>query len=794
MRSNFINQGDSIFLDCIQDKISDFKIFNPIVDPNCNSGFRSKIKPLSTLLFTLVFSVLTTSCNKDSDLLLEHIINKTETAVLEEEVKTDPTKETIILTSDFNWESIGAEYANANWEITEVIDLEHKEITVPQGVIMSFKGGLLKNGTLIGDDTGIVSSDRHRLFDGVDLAGSFSNEFIKPFWFGAIMDGVTDDRDVFVETLKQATEIKAKLLVDQDIFLDVEETGKKSIFLEDNAWIEGISENSLIINNSLSPAFFIALSKNVTFKNINILWDQEYDITTVSNTAENVTQLKSYLEANRGLVFSVGNPAWKGAASYRAIISINGSENVFFENVKIKAKGETANKFIYWVIKFVDEFAANQTITNELTDPRIVPNNIQFKDVVFDGTIMGMQGIVHNLKVDGLKSYRYTDYQTESGENVGGIIGSYAAPPHLFYLNDDSSPLYHCMNNQILNVIDYGQYVGSPNVRKVLSGYCNSLKLTDTHNGVHVENYKSYRRDGFADIGNINDGVFKNIYSESISDIFQPDFKFPALRFLGNLNNVNFENMTIKDKAEVSINYPMDYTGGNNVLMDNINIYVNELNTSEHGCFGIWGSNNTVKNSSLNIVNHTSKEDYKAVIFVDGESKQTGSNNHYDIIVNGWRNIDENPEKQCIRMLLTNSSDLKNNYAKVTDLNNNFIIEQSENLEKDFWKRKEIVNLGEGSEQKLEIYVPNGFYLEKANATVIDNLKSGVSLTLQSRSNKYENVLTNFSNTSKTASKILETNSPITSGQSLYIIGNKDFDSTGKIEINIELIRIQEHL
>ena len=242
MRSNFINQGDSFFLDSLQNFISDLKIFNPIVDPNCTFGFRSKIKPLITLLFTLVLSVFTTSCNKDSDLLLEQVIHKTETAILEEEVKTDPAKETIILPSDFNWKSISAEYANANWEITEVVDLEHMEVTVPPGVIMSFKGGFLKNGTLIGDDTSIVSSDRNRLFDSVDLAGSFSNEFIKPFWFGAVMDGVTDDRDFFVETLKQATGIKAKLLVDQDIFLDVEETGKKSIFLEDNTWIEGVKE------------------------------------------------------------------------------------------------------------------------------------------------------------------------------------------------------------------------------------------------------------------------------------------------------------------------------------------------------------------------------------------------------------------------------------------------------------------------------------------------------------------------------------------------------------------------
>ena len=160
--------------------------------------------------------------------------------------------------------------------------------------------------------------------------------------------------------------------MEKNIFLDVEETGTKSIFFEDNTWIEGANDIKIIYNNLYSPAFIIALSKNVTIKNIEFLYDQTYDAKASPNdsgrNALNITQINRYLTTHRNITLTQTNNVWRGPSLYMATLLIEAATGVNLENVKFKAKGETADTFIPWVIKFKEQYTTDQTVTNGVGD------------------------------------------------------------------------------------------------------------------------------------------------------------------------------------------------------------------------------------------------------------------------------------------------------------------------------------------------------------------------------------------------------------------------------------------
>lgn len=83
------------------------------------------------------------------------------------------TKNMILSQSDFN-------QANTIYEIRYGFDLNNQTITIPEGCVLRFNGGTISNG---------------------ELRGNLLNEYLKPEWFGAKGDGVTDDSNAFLITL-----------------------------------------------------------------------------------------------------------------------------------------------------------------------------------------------------------------------------------------------------------------------------------------------------------------------------------------------------------------------------------------------------------------------------------------------------------------------------------------------------------------------------------------------------------------------------------------------------------------
>ncbi|MDO6519627.1 hypothetical protein Q4562_20430 [Zobellia uliginosa] len=704
------------------------------------------------------------------------------------EVDSGPVR---IIPLAFDWQNIPEDYSDSVWEIRYDFDLAGQTVILPENVTIRFNGGVLANGTVRGDESVIETKTEDQIFDALDLEGSFTTEYLKPQWFGAVMDGASDDREEFVETLAQAERISAKVLVDRDMFLDLEETGKKSIFLEDNTWIEGANDANIIINNLLSPAFYMALTKNITIKNVTFLYDQKYDATfgdsPESNTL-NVAQVKAYLKRTKNIVFNSVNPVWRGPSSFRAMFSLEAAKDILFENVVLKAKGKTADTFIQWAVKLKEQHTPGQTVT-KTSGHTDIPRNITLKNVTLDGVLMGIQGVVQGFTSDGLKSYRYSDVQSADGTNIGGT-SYWMPPPHLIYFNTDDSDDYIISNIKILNTTDFGNYVGSKNVRKTHSGYCNSLKLVSNVVDVVVDNYKSYRRDGLADLGNITNGTFSNIYSESDSSTFDPTFGFIAMRFVNEINNCTFKNVVIKDVADTTAFYPIGGIHGDNIIMDNLQVNVNNLKAEIDGPFSIFGSNNTVKNSGLNITNHISISDYLGVIGLDSDTRNYGSDNHYEVNVKGWRKIDNNTLGKSIKLVFQNSSNPNSNYAKITDVNNAFVIEKIKNVKKETWTRTEEIQLGFGNIQYLDIEVPSNFEIGKVKIATLETLRSNIDVTLEVNSwDKGDIVLSAVSNDLGEVSKEVGLDAD-GAKQRVFLRADQDFQGKGKIKVEMELIRL----
>ncbi|WP_299797832.1 hypothetical protein [uncultured Maribacter sp.] len=758
-------------------------------------------KSFSRFLLGLSIIFLQISCAKDADLLSEYVINDTV-----EDSQNQVLKNIIKIPSDFDWNNISDEYANSTFEINDVFDLHGQNVELPLNVTLYFNEGQLDNGTVEGDNTIITSETRDPIVEEVTFTGTYGNEYVMPYWFGAAMDGVTDDREAFVETLAYADSLSLKVLVDRDMFLDVEETGKKSIFLEDNTWIEGANDARIIVNNILSPAFYIALAKDVTIQNITFLYDQTY----IANYGEdyvgfnadfliNLQQLRNYLNDTKGISFNGVFPKDKGFVAFYAMFSLEAAQNVVFDNVGFKAKGNSADNFIPLIIKMKEQYSSNQII-NSTTAATSISKNIILKNITVDGAIMGFQGVVDGFHVDNLTSYRYSDFQDVNGNYLGGFDGINFdfPPPHLFYLNKDSFDgftNFTTKNVNIYNVNDYGNYVGTLAVRGdtgINIGYANSLKLTQQPENVHVENYKSYRRDGLGSFDGVTNGYFKKIYAESNISLFNPLAKVSTLRLLLDhpLENVIFEDFTLKDISESTEVMPMRPAYGSNMTLRNVNLYVNEFNGSSPACYGFYGDNNTISNSTVHIGEHSSSQTNRGIIFHDDLTMNTGANNNYDIKLYGWRNIDNDPFGLSTRMLFAKPENSNSNYAKLFDASNNVLYEQVNEVNSITWIKTDTIDLGFGKSQVSTMQLPSGFAIKSVRTEVLTALDTNIKLITIGRINgNTDDLIPSISLVVNDETvNLTDVNTIEVSNVSFAIYSNSDFKNKGELRVEFELI------
>lgn len=75
--------------------------------------------------------------------------------------------------------------ANTRYIIQYDYDLNGETVTVPEGCMLDFQGGSLKNGKINGNSTTVSASYIDRIFSNIELLGTFVNDTFSVKWFGA---------------------------------------------------------------------------------------------------------------------------------------------------------------------------------------------------------------------------------------------------------------------------------------------------------------------------------------------------------------------------------------------------------------------------------------------------------------------------------------------------------------------------------------------------------------------------------------------------------------------------------
>lgn len=81
---------------------------------------------------------------------------------------------------------------NTRYIIQYDYDLNSTEITIPEGCVLDFQGGSLRNGVIIGNRTGIAGHPVYNIFNDTIIKG-FNLSYLDIRWFGAVSDFISTD-------------------------------------------------------------------------------------------------------------------------------------------------------------------------------------------------------------------------------------------------------------------------------------------------------------------------------------------------------------------------------------------------------------------------------------------------------------------------------------------------------------------------------------------------------------------------------------------------------------------------
>ena len=118
-----------------------------------------------------------------------------------------------VLPADFDFQNIPSNMSSSIWEIRHCHDLQNNTVTLPSHVILTFKGGQLKNySNIIGDQTGIDAQST-QIFDGAALSGSWTLEYVNVCWFGAKADPLINSSPAFTKATSFLTNQQIRRLL-----------------------------------------------------------------------------------------------------------------------------------------------------------------------------------------------------------------------------------------------------------------------------------------------------------------------------------------------------------------------------------------------------------------------------------------------------------------------------------------------------------------------------------------------------------------------------------------------------
>lgn len=388
--------------------------------------------------------------------------------------------------------------------------------------------------------------------------------------------GNLDDTAGLARAIDAARHNAFTLVVDCPVLVHIGEDIGKTIFIDDDTSIRFRAQGKLIVDNVFVPAFAIVNAANVNLVNWRVEYraqvpiDPQRDGYVNNGTfvafpgpvrpayAFNDVTLKNWLTTHKGVTFQSANPWWTGPISTMAVFHIRGTTHHLTIRGMQLTVPQTAggHQFIPVAFSFIPGPRSGMTIASNTPFDEAsyaVPSQLTFADIVLDGTYMGWLGNVQDTQFSGVRSNRYGDLQDETGGTMGGV-GKWFPPPHLFYLNNnttESSTLFN-RNLTLSQIQDLGPRIGvarDVSASEPRSGYANSLKIGG--NNVMVDSYLSNRPDGFLDLLSSNGLTIKGLrgrYDSNFLHGMYPGIRFPSTGY----RNILITDSRISDIASGS--------------------------------------------------------------------------------------------------------------------------------------------------------------------------------------------------------------------------------------------------
>jgi hypothetical protein len=405
----------------------------------------------------------------------------------------------------------------------------------------------------------------------------------------ASCNGLADDDTAAVQKAFEAARNNAfTLVVDCPLKLHSGMDAARGIFIDQNTTVQFSGSGKFTIDNIFHPAFVIADTSNVKLVNWNVEWDGSIPVnpdvggyyldgkyTAVKGQGQpagifNDVVLTPWLTANRAVKFDNSRgyvkAIWKGAVNLSAVFYITGdSQNITVTGLNLYVPANAGgSKYMPMAFSFSENYKRGQTVSGQtpITSKYVaVPRAFLFSGVTLDGTLMGFQGNLRDAMFENIVSKRYGDLQDSSGKSVGGI-GKWFPPPHLFYLNYDTTDAGLMNNNLHLdNIQDLGVRSGVARDKggsDTQSGFANSLKLGCID--CTVDKYKSLRPDGFMDVLPSDNLVVSNVDasfdSDFIHSVYPAGIRFASTGYV----DLRFEDIQLTDTAATSIGSPIGHS------------------------------------------------------------------------------------------------------------------------------------------------------------------------------------------------------------------------------------------
>lgn len=315
-----------------------------------------------------------------------------------------------IIPKDFDFFNIAPGYDNSTWEIKYDFDFGGVTFKLPENVKLSFNGGSFVNVALVGVNTNVESSFLNEIFEDVSLSGEWCVYMSYPEWFGAKVDGKTND----TESINKAISL-------------VDLSGGGTVYLISEGVYKVFPVSGIAITDTKKPFYWgcLELKDDITIqskKGTKILGDNSYK-----------GHIYDPINRNKAIFTFEGNdkslpPPTKNVSIFDVTIDggYNGITACNVDNLVIERYKSTGNSLDGIYIGF-----PGKDIPKD-------PANISMKQIHIDGCRRNGISILRGkyISLDGFLAENIKGQAPQAGFDIEPEIG--ALVEHVYFKNIES--------------------------------------------------------------------------------------------------------------------------------------------------------------------------------------------------------------------------------------------------------------------------------------------------------------------------------------------------------------------